>query len=267
MTKIFCSDLDGTLLNKQDEISEKDLYIIQKILINNYFVIASGRRYRAIRNLLCKFSSYNLKNLFIISSEGQLIYDGHGNIIYHQDYLLRNDIKKVFNNQSLFHLYSEDCDYFFENNIFKRTLLNTISYLKKQFKNKKYISKNYILNSNWDKHKIDKIRCSSLTEQLYTKYNVHTFFDNYLEITSLKTNKYFALKWLSMNLNVNDEDIVVLGDDANDINLAKNIKYFYAVQNANNEIKKEAYYVLRETNNDDPLSSVYMHYTSINNDK
>lgn len=263
MHKIYCVDLDGSILNDFGKINKKDLNIIKVILNNDYLVIATGRRYKMILTLLKNFSDYNLNNLFIISSEGQLIHKGNGKLIYKQKYFLTSEIHKIFNNQSLFHLYSENCDYFFEKNICKRVILNINSFIKNKSKNKKYISKKEIINTDWNICKIDKIRSSSINKGLENKFNIHVFSDKYFELTQLNCNKYYALNWLSKQLNVNNDYIVALGNDANDLSLAENVKYFYAVQNATDEIKDMAYYVLKETNNDSPLSCMYMHYKNI----
>lgn len=50
--KLIACDMDGTLLNNNHEISSFNEEIIKKIKGDNKFVIASGRPYSGIKNLL-----------------------------------------------------------------------------------------------------------------------------------------------------------------------------------------------------------------------
>lgn len=258
MDKIYCSDLDGTLLLDNGNISVQDLQTIKKILDRNIFTIATGRRYKNVKTIIKSLEKYNLNNLFIICSEGQIIYDGYGNLIYEAKYFTTNDILSIFNDsQQFFHLYSNNCDFSIEKNNLKRFILNLKLFLKRKLQVKRYISPNKLFAIDWNKFKIDKIRTNKITNNIENNYNCNFFELEYTEITPLMTNKYLALKWIAKFNNIEENYIIALGDDANDLELAKNLKFFYAVINGKNYLKKEAFFVLNQNNNENPLTSMY----------
>lgn len=92
MTRLLLSDLDGTLLNKYDVISDFDAQAIKNWQINNEFMIASGRYYTDIKHLLTQAHL----NAGMIALNGAIILDKNYQIInyhsFHQQSLLQQII-------------------------------------------------------------------------------------------------------------------------------------------------------------------------------
>ena len=80
--KLIATDLDGTLLNNNKEISKFNQEIL-KTLINDYnvqLILSSGRPYEGVK-------SYNKlleNNNYSIIFNGASIVDNNGNVIYKQ---------------------------------------------------------------------------------------------------------------------------------------------------------------------------------------
>ena len=72
MFKVICSDLDGTLLDNNSELSEENFLAIEKLTEKGYlFVPATGRTYGEIPEAVREHKSIR----YFIYSNGSVIYD------------------------------------------------------------------------------------------------------------------------------------------------------------------------------------------------
>jgi hypothetical protein len=91
MYKLIALDIDGTLLNRDHEISSKTVNVIRKSMDRGIRVIlVSGRDYSAAEPYIKKLET---KDLFL-GLNGATIYDNKGNII-HSEYLDREIVEDI----------------------------------------------------------------------------------------------------------------------------------------------------------------------------
>ncbi len=75
-------------------------------------------------------------------------------------------------------------------------------------------------------------------------------FDDNVEVTANIAQKGYILKQVIEIFNIEKEEVIVLGDGMNDITLFEEFPYSFAPDNAEEEIKKLAYMVVSDCNND-----------------
>lgn len=272
---MIASDLDGTLINNSGFISKSDILAINNLIKNNItFVFISGRSYKEsqclIKNVIGDFyyiggngSELWYKNKQISTN---LIRDEHIKIlmniidnsnlfykIYGNDYIVNKKIsfiKKINNSLHLALLENDGLD---------SLLKNTHIIMKHIFLNGELYNINYesIMKISLISHKLNKL--SDLKEELL-KLNlpveIESSYINNLEITSKNSNKGYALKMLIKKLNINPKNIIVLGDNFNDLSMFKIGGYNLAVENAINELKELADQSI-PSNNSNPMNYIW----------
>ena len=239
---IFC-DLDGTLYN--DGISDEDVKAIEEIEKEGViFHVATGRVFKQA----CDMISNKIKlNGYFICENGSFIFDKDENLIFKEpidDYLVRKIINRFESN--LAHIYlkyngeivlsgGEDVfshytkDYILDEEIFK----------KENFDN--LVGNVGIVSDNMDELK---------RLEYYYKSEFGEVCDIYLSgpytlnIVPNHVSKRHGIEHICKKYNVSLEDVATMGDSPNDICMLKNIKYSFAMNKSNEEVKESASYVV-----------------------
>ncbi|MGB2684003.1 MAG: HAD family hydrolase [Olleya sp.] len=245
--KLIVSDLDGTLLNANHQVSD-EFFELFKILKekNILFVAASGRPY------------YSMLEKLKVIKDDIIIVSENGGLAIKQDHLLIS-------------------------NTFKKNSLTTISKLVVGLqdthpvfctKNKAYvISKSKKLlallseyYSNYDI--IDDV--SEITEDVYKialyheessekyiypsvkhleqNFKVKVSANHWVDISENIANKGYAIKHIQKLYNINESETMVFGDYNNDIEMLKLGHYSYAMDNAHPNVKTIANYLTKSNN-------------------
>lgn len=94
----------------------------------------------------------------------------------------------------------------------------------------------------------------NLSEEVFERYNVSTSDETLIEINSKHASKGNALKELAKKLNLKEDEVMIFGDQTNDISMF-DVPVFYkvAMGNAVSEIKKRANFITK-TNNEDGIA-------------
>ncbi len=245
--KLLCSDIDGTLLNKDRELSERTINVIQKIKENKTVVLISSRMPKAMRHL-----QYELE----ISSHPLIAYNGGLILTYEEGQVnkllsieisieiteaILEFIQKSNVHMSLYHgdeWFVPSMDYWAN-----REMNNT--------KVKPAVADLEVVCKNWKIKNIGphKIMCMGeakeiqlLEDYLKTHHNedlnIYRSKDTYLEIASKKISKLSALSiLLDKKFNIELDDVIAFGDNYNDIELLKGVGIGVAVENAREEVK------------------------------
>lgn len=99
-----------------------------------------------------------------------------------------------------------------------------------------------------------------IQKQIQKKYQdkIHVFFSKptYLEIINIEANKGLALAYLADYLQINQDEIIAVGDSMNDIYMIEYAGIGVAVQNAREEVKGIANYVTESTNHEHAVAEV-----------
>lgn len=262
MKHVICIDLDGTLLNSNDEIGQLDLEYLKSIKNNHNIVLSSGRCYESIKKYYNQLEldtplitdngaslfnpndpTFNPAYLFISEKDIVDIFKklkkiivscmtNKNNVAYIYNHLPRTDFLLYFNNETRI------IDGPFNKTI-KEDLFNAF----------------FIIESKSKEKFIELMK-----EYTNLKYRVlGEDANNYIvEITNAKTEKSYAVKKLLRSYKVSPELLIAFGDSNNDketLLIAQN-GYGHGVlmENSSNDLKE----IITEkttTNNDNGVST------------
>lgn len=211
MIRIVVSSFYNTLINYEEAIPTSTMLEIDRIRNNKVlFTISTNGLYKEI---LDYNKSYPFVD-YIISLNGSHVYDVLNNKCIYKQKIAKNDIKKIYNSFKNYKI-----KYYTEDNI----LNNYDETLKKDIYK---IEIEDFTNIN-----IENINCNL---SVFEKDN-----KKYLEIISNKCNSYIALNRINEINNIKENEILVITGNDSDIELCKNIKNSYIVENSSSRLKKE----------------------------
>lgn len=246
MIQLICSDIDGTLLNKERQLSKK---IISKIkeLAHIPFVLISSRMPKAMIHLQQELS---ITNLPMIAYNGGLIID-NGTILDTTE--IDIDITKSiadFCTETEIHIslyhnnewYVPAMDYWAkreENNTKVTPTINPILETIKKWKNEEKGAHKVMCMGN--ENEIDSL--VSFIKKNFDKTIIgYRSKPTYLEISHKSISKKTAIRTL-LKLKypeIKMKNIMAFGDNYNDIEMLKNVGVGVAVKNAKQEVLKIA---------------------------
>lgn len=270
MRKIYISDLDGTLLNENANLSDYSRKELNGLIKDNNvnFTVATARNVYSIREM---FKGVEL-TLPVIEFNGSFITDiktGKKLIINNIEESIIEKLLELFNEYGQFPLISSfdelDTKLYYKKNISEGMDL----YLK----DSREINPNSLINANLNRCYLgEKIICFTLInkkeklDELVIK--MKSIFGNYLSIYynkdiyysdwywasiySNKANKGNAIKKLINYLDIEDYNLTVFGDHNNDVDMFKIADNSIAVGNAQQELKDVASLILG-TNKEDSV--------------
>lgn len=274
--KLIVSDMDGTLLGSNHEISQGNKIAIKKAIDKGIKVIpASGRIYDAAR----KHFNFLDKNIPLIACNGAIIKETKTDKVIYKNSIEYEACLKVidiFEKHDIYYqLYSEDTLFC------KNSSLRDKERTKKRLKNffteniklcfednlKDHIAGNDILKiiaiEAEDREKIKKVK------EEVSKINgieVTSSWKNNIEVMNKGVSKGEALKNLLEYLDMDREHVIAFGDNYNDLPMIEYAEIGIAMENADDEIKKKADYIT-EKNDDDGVAKAIYKFLNIDDKK
>jgi len=272
---LFVSDLDGTLLNSQNEISNYSKIKLNRML--NHGALISVKTNRSIATLLPIFDGVEL-NLPIIIMNGASLYDLKKNTYMHCksiNYSIAQEVIEVFKRQSV--------------NCFTHTIINDMLHIyytklinpveKELYRSKKlHPQKNYIcadLPKNQDvlyimavdkpelikklHNEITRLHCAPLIKLITHKDEEHPGYF-YLEIYSVEASVEEAI--MEMKERLSADTLVVFGNSENDIPMMEVADFGYAVANASEELMAIEPRTIGDNNSDAVVKKMEKHFHS-----
>ena len=248
--KLLCSDIDGTLLNKDRELSKRTISIIQKIKATTPVVLISSRMPKAMRHLQ---NELEISNHPLIAYNGGLIlsYDeGSSNTLLSIEISMETTAAILkFIHQSTIHmsLYHGDDWFVPEMDYWANREMNNTK-VKPAVADLEEVCKNWT-TKNIGPHKIMCMGKKGEIQLLENYLNIHHASelniyrskDTYLEIASKKISKLSALDFLlNKKFEIDLSEVIAFGDNYNDIELLKGVGLGVAVGNAREEVKAVA---------------------------
>lgn len=282
MYKLVAIDLDGTLLDSYGNISLKNKSVIEAVKRKGTkVIIASGRN----KTSALSFSKDINSSEYVICNNGATLYDIKNNKNIYNQYIDKKkalDIIKICDENSIFYsIYTEDfviantMNYnvlFFESENGKtleeqRTNIKIIKDVYNYIKENENVN---VLKMNiCDNNKIifDRIisklknikEVNVLDVEHMTKKIIKTGTEEvtieyyYTEITSEGVNKWNAISRLIDILNISKEEVITIGDNANDIMMIKEAGMGVIMGNAAPYLKDSANFETK-TNNEDGVA-------------
>lgn len=268
MIKLVASDLDGTIIDKHNDIYKDNFKAIIDINNSNIpFVVCTGKTYSIYKGLCSSFNaSYGIfgNGTSIINLKtGEEIYNS---LLKHSDVL--NIIKIAKQNDLHVHIYTknqiitEELLYLDlrnyklqKNNIYNNKLEFTIvpDLLKYLSKKETPISK-VVISSTSSLKRIQEEIQNTLDVSVFNIKKIGLFKDKiidkeyeYLDIIPKNVSKGNALEILSNYLNISRDEILAIGDNLNDLDMVEQAGIGVAVNNAYSELKQVANYTTTRT--------------------
>jgi Cof subfamily protein (haloacid dehalogenase superfamily) len=238
--KLVVTDMDGTLLNSNHEVSKRFFEIHKKLKEKNiHFAAASGRQYHSI---ISKLTSIK-KDITIIAENGAFGVQGDEELFIHDlpiDKLLYA-IEFTRNIESIGIILCGKKHAYIENSNLE--FANTFSQFYSNYKLVDDLKK--VKDDTFFKVAIYHPICSEefilpKVEHLSDEMQVTVSGKNWLDISNLEANKGNALSKLQKKLNVTQEETMAFGDYNNDLKMLEKAAFSYAMKNAHPNVKETA---------------------------
>lgn len=249
--QLIATDLDGTLLNSNHQISEYNKNVIKKAdEMGIKIILATGRPTSAALKFL-----YDLDiDTELISFNGAMITDRNLNIIYQEN--LNSDIGinliNIAKKYNVYHqgfladrwnigFFDDKWTNFYSSiaNINNYTIgfsnINDYSFSKFMFIGENNILKDIALELK-----------ETFKDSIYYTFSRPV----YLEVHSPKVSKAAALKYLADKYNINKNNIIAFGDNDNDLEMLEFAGISAAVENAEDIIKSKSKYIIKSNEDD-----------------
>lgn len=240
--KLVVSDMDGTLLNTEGEVSTRFFNQFSQLKKHNvHFVAASGRQFHSIVDKL-----HTIQNdISIIAENGGIMkFDDKEHVLLKLTTenitkaieTLRNikDIFIVLCGRKSAYLETNDSEF--------------ISRFKKYYSKYSIVEDlTKVTNDDFLKIAVFHFECSETNiyphiASLKPDMQVLVSGQNWLDISHAEANKAYALRILQQELGVTKAETMVFGDYNNDLQMLELADYSYAMANAHIQVKKTARY-------------------------
>lgn len=257
--KLIAIDIDGTLLNSERKLTPGVISTIkQASAVGKKVVICTGRPLAGAREYLEPLGLDEQDDQYIISFGGALVETttGHGLIeetLSYDDYIRIEALARKTNLH--FHASSDDCVYTANRNIGKYTVHESvlcsigIKYrTQEEMADKKiykcmYVDDPDVLSVAMAKYQAD-------FAQLAKEYMVVKSTPFYLEVNRKGVNKGTALKALTEKLGLTQDNVMAIGDEANDLSMIEYAETGVAMGNGTDLVKKTADVVTADNDHD-----------------
>ncbi len=264
--KLIAIDLDGTLLNEEKLITDKNKEALKKCLDNDIKVVISSGR--ALENIKMFMDELGIKNGYCSAFHGSTIFRAEDLEIVNETFL-EGDISKdvlelvsQYNNVGILaytrnNLYTINKNEFVQqycgNKHLDATVLNDFNEIQEKISKILLKGKREDLQAIKEKAKIFDDRCRILFSEL-----------DLLEFMSLKTNKGFSLEKICEMFSIDINESIAIGDNYNDVEMIEKAGVGVAVYNAVDLLKEKADYVTKNDNNQDAIYEVVNKYFQFN---
>jgi len=260
---LIISDLDGTLLNNEGEISETNEKWIKRFKRKGgLFTLATGRMEKSIHPYIEKLEI----DTPVIVYNGAMIYSPVTNKALYEKHLFAsrsmwNELLNTNLEIGIF-IYKDGKPFVLKRNsivdVFEvKEKVNCVQGKLDDFIDVP-ITKILAIMKEESRHEdLPELKAME-TKLIEGKFECDTVFSesNYLEILPKGCSKGIALIELVSNLKVKDLKIIALGDNLNDISLLMAADTGVAVQNARHGLKEMADRVIEKTNDEDAVAHV-----------
>ena len=261
MYKLIAIDLDGTLLNRNKEITKENRDFLEKIIDLGYeIVIATGRRYFSAKMLIKSIE----RHMIILANNGNNVRKSENDEVVFTKYLDRYDYKNVIEEARKRALHPIiHVDYFLEgyDMIIEENSSHVLNHLYNDDKRIKVIPSSLIYD-------IDRVLAivfadkaiilDSFHKEINTKYpnkfSTHVLGNIDIAEAMFEVMNPLGSKWISLleyanTIGVKSDEIISIGDDNNDLEMILNAGLGIAMKNATPLVKEAANVISERDNN------------------
>lgn len=263
LTKILFTDLDGTLLNDERNISYQNKQAIQKALNQNHKVVVTTGRPLPSALRLIEELGLTKEGCFAITYNGGLIYDCGSKKAIAKSTLPLEYVYHIFDIAKAHgvhcHTYKEDC---VVSEQLTKELKRYCENIKIPYELIKDIKTASIENpvkaimiDFTGKEKLERIK-EELKVWCEGKVNCHFSNPYLLEFGPLEATKGNALTFLCNYLSIPVEHSIAAGDEENDISMLQAAGIGVVMANASDQIKAHGDYVTTNNNNNHGIAEI-----------
>ena len=259
--KLFVTDLDGTLLLAGQKVPKANIEAVHDMLNNGViFTIATGRMYSASVEIANSLGV----DVPIITYNGALIKTIGGEV-FHSAYLDPALIIEIVNfcQARQWHLqsYSNDKLYYPEYNDFAKGYEKTLNISEGKaigWEGMRQFSENVpkLLSISSSAEETTE-RIEALKAAFGDRINAIRSNAEYTEITRPEVSKAAAIKILADKWNIDNSEVMVIGDSYNDLPMLKSAGHSVAMGNAPDDVKAVCEFVTDSCDDDGFAKAVY----------
>ena len=278
MYKLIAIDLDGTMLDSYGEVSENTKRVLKETSKKGTkVIIASGRTIDSIKAIADEIST----DKYIIAGNGSIIYDLQEKNVIYEKYIPKskalNIIKICEDNSITYSVYTNNTIvadslkynilYYYKQNLKKETtkktsitiVPNIYDYVKNM--NNENVMKIFIcdkhqsvFNSILKKfHEIENIEIldvSHMSRKIISNGSKDVALEYfYTEISEKNVDKWYALEYLLNKLNIDETEVISIGDNINDVKMIEQAGLGIAMKGSSSKVTEVADYVTDFDNN------------------
>ena len=258
MIKLIVADMDGTLLNDNNEINE-EFWEVHKNLKEKgvIFAVGSGRQYH---NLKERFSSIKDDMLFIAENGTYVVY--HDEELYINT-IEKKDLEKILKiARSIDNCKAVLCGK--KSAYTEATEEKFLTEMRKYYSELKQVEKLEEVEDD-----IMKVAFCDFSGSEENSFNYYKDFDSkfkvvvsgriWLDIMKDDANKGKAVEMVQKKLGITYDETMIFGDYLNDLEMMGMGKYSFAMANAHEVLKKNSNYIA-ESNNDNGVVKAIKEY-------
>lgn len=263
--KMVAIDLDGTLLNSDHQVSERNAHAVQKLVDKGIEVILATGKTRAAATALIERFNIDSPGIF---NQGLVVYNADGTI-RHQQTLDAGIVRRIVT-------FAEDRGY--EVNLysgtrimvrpdFDKSLITTYGEPEPEVTGP-------LVNQLADTS-INKItlygtprKINALRWQLEAQFDgdisvTRAHIPTMIEVVPLGANKGKSLFTIAKEMKIKPENILAIGDGENDIDMVNMAGIGVAMENASDKVKEVAQYITSNNDNDGVAQAIEKYFPDI----
>ncbi|MFV0540766.1 MAG: HAD family hydrolase [Aestuariibaculum sp.] len=240
--KLVVSDMDGTLLNPNSEVSNRFINQFKELKKQNvHFVAASGRQYQSILDKL----DFIKDDISIIAENGGMM-----KLNQKEHILLELDTEHIAKTINILrqvegayivlcgrksaYIETDDLEFisFFSDYYKTYSIVDDLT----EVKNDCFLKIAVYHNKSSEKYIFPS------TTVLQNDLKVIVSGKNWLDISHAQANKGYALSILQKELGISKAETMAFGDYNNDLDMLKLAEFSFAMENAHDDVKKTARY-------------------------
>lgn len=245
--KLIATDMDGTLLNDQKEISSANLAAIKAAdQAGVKTVLATGRPLNGVKKYV-KEMGISGPNEYVLTFNGAYVQDLAGGVVVehalkYDDFLQWDYLTNLYNSyvhfETLNHFYTPDLDlnpYMTAESFLTEMPIRIRS--PKEIRQDIKISKIMVTDHPAQLNEFIK----KVPAEMYEKYQITQSEEFFLEINNKEASKGRSLLELAQKLGLKPSEVMILGDQGNDLSMFEQPDFFkVAMGNAIQVIKDHA---------------------------
>ena len=255
MIKLIASDMDGTLLNSNNEINEEFFEVFNKLKEKEIiFAAASGRQYY---NLLNRFEKINDDIMFIAENGTFVVYKGKEILVNSLDKDVAKELIKI--GRTVDNAYVILCGK--KSAYIEKRDERLVKETKKYYERYEIVDDLTKVEDDILKVTICDFSGSEFNSNNYFKYywdklQVTVSGERWLDITAKGVNKGLAIEKVQEIFDINPKETMVFGDYLNDLEMMGKAYYSYAMENAHEDLKKVSNFIAKSNNDNGVVEAI-----------